>query len=304
MSATFATSTVEHRPTSDLSVRDAEGTQIDLDLHSDAWPGLVQRHRILSRAEEQALARRVQAGDLAARETLIAHNQRLVAAVAQHYTPGALPFEDLFQEGNLGLIRAVEKFDPELGLKFSTYAVNWIRQACGRALAQQGRTIRLPVYLQDELRALKLAERQLFEALGRDPTVTELADALGWDTDRTARTMAARADACSLDQARGADDDDESSLLGVLASTQDVADDAIEHLDHAELHALLGRLPARERHVLQLRFGLEDGTQHTLEAVGTHYGVTRERVRQIERRALQMLRTMDGATQLRRSAEG
>jgi RNA polymerase primary sigma factor len=274
------------------ALRNADEPALDLDLAADAWPSLVQRHRILSRDEEQALARRAQAGDAEARATLIELNQRLVAAVAHHYTPGPLSFEDLFQEGNLGLLRAVDKFDPELGHKFSTYAVNWIRQACGRALAQQGRTIRLPVYLQDDLRALRQAERELAEGLGRDPTVAELARALGWEADKIARTIEARADVASLDQARGADEDDERSLFSVLASPHDVADAAIERLDHAELHALLGRLPARERRVLALRFGLEDGAEQTLAQVGVAFGITRARVRQIERRALHLLRMM------------
>lgn len=267
-----------------------------------ALPGLawyVQniQHDVLTAAQEQELARRMRAGDTSARDTLITTNLRLAMSVASHYTGHGLSLEDLIQEANIGLMKAVERFDPDKGFKFSTYAVYWIRQHCQRALDNDSTAIRLPVHLRDDITRLKRTAAALAAATGADPDDARLAAELGWSEAKVARTHAA-ADTvriASLDTPLGHDPDD-STLLDLLADTD--AADMIEIVAHAErrtlVEGLLAGLPERLRCVLELRYGLDGGQPHTLEQIGAMLGITRERARQLERDGLRRLRDQPG----------
>jgi RNA polymerase primary sigma factor len=244
---------------------------------------------LLTREEERELARRKDAGDELAKRRLIESNLRLVMSIARHYTRADVPLLDLIQEGNLGLIRAVEKFDYKLGYKLSTYATWWIRQAITRALADQGRTIRLPLHVADEVRRLLRARRQLAQKLNREPTLVELADEAKQSEERVRELLALVERPVSLETPVG----DGESLYGDLI--EDVQAPAPHERTAAqarakELARALADLEPRLRRVLALRFGLGGDSPRTLEEVGAEVGVTRERVRQLETRALRELR--------------
>ncbi|HXH96059.1 MAG TPA: sigma-70 family RNA polymerase sigma factor [Gaiellaceae bacterium] len=246
---------------------------------------------LLTRAEERELARRKDAGDEAAKRRLIESNLRLVMSITSNYTKAGVPLLDLIQEGNLGLIRAVEKFDYRMGYKLSTYATWWIRQAVTRALADQGRTIRLPVHVAERVRRLLRARRQLAQKLNREPTLAELAKETGQDEERVRDLLSLVDDPVSLETPVG----DGESLYGDLI--EDIHSEApdertAQRLRSKELASALGRLNPRMRRVLALRFGLDGEVPQTLEEVGTILGITRERVRQLEARALRELRTV------------
>jgi RNA polymerase primary sigma factor len=243
--------------------------------------------RLLTAEEERELARRKDAGDEAAKRRLIECNLRLVMSITRNYTKAGVPLLDLIQEGNLGLIRAVEKFDWKLGFKLSTYATWWIRQAVARALADQGRTIRLPVHVAEQARKVLRARRILTQKLNRDPTVEEIAES-GLTVER-AEELSARRGPCQLGDWIG----DGEGLYGDLIELHsDRPDDATaKQLRSVELAEAMHRLNPRLRRVLAMRFGLEGHTPKTLEEVGTDLGVTRERVRQLESRALGELRS-------------
>ena len=226
----------------------------------------------------------------AAREHLITANSRLVISVAKKYMGRGVPFLDLIQEGNIGLIRAAKKFDYHRGYKFSTYATWWIRQAVTRAIADQGRTIRLPVHMGDQINKLLRIRHQLTQEIGRDPTVEELAQALEVTPDKVEYMMKVARRPLSLEMPT---DDEADSVLGDFIPDDDSPppdDKAIQNLLREHLSTVLDNLPPREVRVLQLRYGLLDGQLYTLEEVGRKMGVTRERVRQIEAQALSRLR--------------
>jgi RNA polymerase primary sigma factor len=246
---------------------------------------------LLTRAEERELARRKDAGDEAAKRRLIESNLRLVMSITSNYTKAGVPLLDLIQEGNLGLIRAVEKFDYRMGYKLSTYATWWIRQSVTRALADQGRTIRLPVHVAERVRRLLRARRQLAQKLNREPTLAELAKETGQEEERVRDLLGLVDDPVSLETPVG----DGESLYGDLI--EDVHSEApdertAQRLRSKELASALARLNPRMRRVLALRFGLDGELPQTLEEVGAVLGITRERVRQLEARALRELRTV------------
>ncbi|MFL5936679.1 MAG: RNA polymerase sigma factor RpoD/SigA [Gaiellaceae bacterium] len=244
---------------------------------------------LLTREEERELARRKDAGDEAAKRKLIESNLRLVMSITRHYTRAGVPLLDLIQEGNLGLIRAVEKFDYRMGYKLSTYATWWIRQSITRALADQGRTIRLPVHVAEQVRRMMRSRRQLAQKLNRDPSVKELAAESGFPESRIEELLDLVEDPVSLETPVG----DGESLYGDLI--EDTKSDRPDqetavNLRQKELARALQSLNPRMQHVLELRFGLSGSDPKTLEEVGEGLGITRERVRQLEARALRELR--------------
>ena len=244
---------------------------------------------LLTPLEERELARRKDEGDEAAKRRLIECNLRLVMSITRNYTKAGVPLLDLIQEGNLGLIRAVEKFDYKLGYKLSTYATWWIRQAVTRALADQGRTIRLPVHVAEQTRKVLRARRILAQTLNRDPDVPEIAKESGFPPERVQELLELVEDPVSLETPVG---DGESVYSDLIEDTKSDQPDAAtaKMLRSRELAGALRRLNPRMRRVLALRFGLDGETPQTLEQVGNGLGITRERVRQLESRALRELR--------------
>jgi RNA polymerase primary sigma factor len=244
---------------------------------------------LLTREEERELARRKDEGDEVAKRQLIESNLRLVMAITRNYTKANVPLLDLIQEGNLGLIRAVEKFDYKLGYKLSTYATWWIRQAITRALADQGRTIRLPVHVADQVRRLLRARRQLAQKLNREPSVAELAKETQQSEERVRELLELMETPVSLETPVG---DGESLYGDLIEDVHSLAphEQTAEHARGRELAGALDQLNPRMRRVLSLRFGLDGEAPQTLEEVGTQLGITRERVRQLETRALRELR--------------
>ena len=245
---------------------------------------------LLTREEERELARRKDEGDELAKRKLIESNLRLVMAITRNYTKASVPLLDLIQEGNLGLIRAVEKFDYKLGYKLSTYATWWIRQAITRALADQGRTIRLPVHVADQVRRLLRARRQLAQKYNREPTLAELARETQQSEERVRELLELVENPVSLETPVG---DGESLYGDLIEDVNSLAphEQTAEHARGRELAGALDQLNPRMKRVLSLRFGLDGEPPQTLEEVGTQLGITRERVRQLETRALRELRT-------------
>ena len=245
--------------------------------------------RLLTPAEERELARRKDEGDEVAKRRLIECNLRLVMSITRNYTKAGVPLLDLIQEGNLGLIRAVEKFDYRMGYKLSTYATWWIRQAITRALADQGRLIRLPVHVADQVRRVVRSRRILAQKLNRDPTTAELARESGFPEKRVKELLELVEDPVSLETPVGDGDSLYSDLIED-ETTQQPETVTAERLQNVELKEALTRLEPRLRDVLERRFGLAGGTPQTLEQIGKELGITRERVRQLETRALKELR--------------
>jgi RNA polymerase primary sigma factor len=244
---------------------------------------------LLTREEERELARRKDEGDELAKRKLIESNLRLVMAITRNYTKANVPLLDLIQEGNLGLIRAVEKFDYRLGFKLSTYATWWIRQAITRALADQGRTIRLPVHVADQVRRLLRARRQLAQKFNREPTLAELARETQQSEERVRELLELMETPVSLETPVG---DGESLYGDLIEDVHSLAphEQSAQQARGRELAGALEQLNPRMRRVLSLRFGLDGESPQTLEEVGTQLGITRERVRQLETRALRELR--------------
>jgi RNA polymerase primary sigma factor len=257
---------------------------------------------LLTPAEERELARRKDEGDEWAKRRLIECNLRLVMSITRNYVNSGVPLLDLIQEGNLGLIRAVEKFDYKLGFKLSTYATWWIRQAVTRAIADQGRTIRLPVHVVDQVRRVMRARRILTQKLNRDPLPEEIAAESGIDVKRVHELFDLVEDPVSLETPVGDGDSIYGDMLEDENSEQPDAALA-ELLRGVELQEALGSLNERMRHVLELRFGLNGRVPKTLEEVGTELGVTRERVRQLESRALRELQSVAPGLRLYLRAE-
>ena len=250
----------------------------------------IGRVPLLSADEEIALAKRMEAGDEEAQKELAEANLRLVVSIAKRYVGRGMLFLDLIQEGNLGLIKAVEKFDYNKGYKFSPYATWWIRQAITRAIADQARTIRIPVHMVETINKLIRVSRQLLQQLGREPSPEEIAEAMEISVERVREIMKIAQELVSLETPMG---EEEDSHLGDFIEDQDApapAEAASFMLLKEQLEEVLDTLTEREERVLRLRFGLDDGRARTLEEVGQNFGVTRERIRQIEAKALRKLR--------------
>ncbi|MCL5105013.1 MAG: RNA polymerase sigma factor RpoD/SigA [Armatimonadetes bacterium] len=281
---------------SDLLELTEPGTEEALPFASDVGDSMdmyltrIGRRPLLGGEEERDLARRVKAGDQKAKRKLIESNLKLVVSVAKVYSRSGLPLPDLIQEGNIGLIKAVDSFDPEKGFRFSTYAVAWIRQAITRAIERQGRAIRVPSYVVQSIRKLHKVDSDFQSEYGREPTVEELCERTQMSREKVLRLLEASEALISLDE--GVKDDSNTSLLERLndVAASNPEDDALHRESLEVLGHLMSWLNPQEKLIIEKRFGLSDGMTSTLQEIGQHLNITRERVRQLEARALKKLR--------------
>ncbi len=290
-SAAFAEEGRSEPSPPDLSPEELSSLEgLPLDDSVRMWLREVGRTHLLTLEEEVRLAKRIERGDQDAKAVLTQANLRLVVSIAKRYTLRGMSFPDLIQEGNIGLIRAVEKFDYRKGYKFSTYATWWIRQAITRAIADQGRTIRIPVHMVETINRLVKASSHLLQTLGREATLEEIAAEMDISVERVSEIMRIAPEPLSLETPIGEEED--SRLSDFLPDDDSVSpnDSAAFILLREKIDEALTSLTPRERDVLKMRFGLDDGYPHTLEEVGRHFEVTRERIRQIEAKALKKLR--------------
>lgn len=308
---TFTENNIEVRPEEDedgdinlkeeIIIDDVPSESKDMSVNDNVRMYLKEIGRIslLSLEEEQSLSKRVAEGDEEAKRILAESNLRLVVSIAKRYVGRGLLFLDLIQEGNIGLMKAVEKFDYDKGYKFSTYATWWIRQAITRALADQARTIRVPVHMVETINKMARIERQMTLELNREPTDQELSKKMGLSVEKIAEIKKISQDPVSLE--KPISDEDDSHLGDFLADERTMSPEefATYEILKDELKEVLNTLTVREKEVLELRFGLFDGSSHTLEEVGKKFKVTRERIRQIEAKALRKLRHPSRAKKLK-----
>lgn len=279
------------------------------DRHSTGYDSIqiylreIGQYPLLTAAEERELAKRIEKNDTEARNILARSNLRLVVSIAKKYVGRSpdLTLLDLIQEGNLGLFRAVDKFDWKKGYKFSTYATWWIRQAITRALADQSRTIRIPVHMVETIAKYKQVSRRLAQVLGRDPQAEEIAVEMGVEPEKIYQIEKINQDTLSLENPVGSDDDEKSTLGDFIPDDKvpSPVQESSERILQEQVRAILSDLSPKERKILEMRHGLMDGIYHTLEEVGREFGVTRERIRQIEAKALDKIRTHDKARHLK-----
>ncbi len=309
----------EARPTTtedvilkDMEIREEESSNVEgipIDDSVRMWLREIGKTPLLTSPQEMALAKRIEAWDqdpegaMAAKHILTQANLRLVVSIAKKYSGRGLSFPDLIQEGNIGLIRAVEKFDYRKGFKFSTYATWWIRQAITRAIADQGRTIRIPVHMVETINRLIKTQGQLTQRLGREPTVEEIGREMDLPPERVAEIQRIAPEPLSLETPIG---EEEDSHLADFVEDHDAmspSEAATNTLLRREVEDALDKLTPREKEVIRMRFGLDDGSPRTLEEVGRHFKVTRERIRQIEAKALKKLKHPSKSRKLREFLE-